>query len=115
VRARLVGMGESLQEAASDLGARPWTAFWRVTFPLLLPAVLAGALLAFTFSFDDFVVTFFLNGPATATLPQRIFGMLRFGVSPVANAVATAGLVLTLTSLTIVGWLLSRARLLRLA
>lgn len=97
VRARLVGMDRTLDEAAADLGATPLQTLRRVTIPLLSPAILAGALLAFTFSFDDFVLTFFVSGASSTTLPLRIFSMLRFGVSPAVNAIATVMLVVTLT------------------
>lgn len=97
VRARLVGMDRSLDEAAADLGATPLETLRRVTIPLLYPAILAGALLAFTFSFDDFVLTFFVSGASSTTLPLKIFSMLRFGISPVVNAVATVMLAVTLT------------------
>jgi spermidine/putrescine transport system permease protein len=97
VRARLAGMDRTLDEAAQDLGATPWRTLWRVTIPLLYPAILAGGLLAFTFSFDDFVLTFFVAGAGSTTLPLLIFSMLRFGVSPVVNAIATVMLVVTLT------------------
>ncbi len=97
VRARLAGMDRTLDEAAADLGATPVRTLLRITFPLLYPAILAGALLAFTFSFDDFVLTFFVSGATSTTLPLRIFSMLRFGISPVVNAVATVMLVVTLT------------------
>ena len=97
VRARLAGMDHALEEAAQDLGATPLRTLWRVTIPLLYPAILAGGLLAFTFSFDDFVLTFFVAGAGSTTLPLLIFSMLRFGVSPVINAVATGMLAVTLT------------------
>jgi len=97
VRARLVGMDRTLEEAAADLGATPIQTLRRVTIPLLYPAILAGGLLAFTFSFDDFVLTFFVSGATSTTLPLKIFSMLRFGISPVVNAVATVMLVVTLT------------------
>jgi ABC-type spermidine/putrescine transport system permease subunit II len=97
VRARLAGMDRSLEEAAQDLGATPLRTLWRVTIPLLYPAILAGGLLAFTFSFDDFVLTFFVAGAGSTTLPLLIFSMLRFGVSPVINAIATVMLLVTLT------------------
>jgi len=97
VRARLAGMDRTLEEAAQDLGATPIRTLWRVTIPLLYPAIIAGGLLAFTFSFDDFVLTFFVAGAGSTTLPLLIFSMLRFGVSPVVNAVATVMLVVTLT------------------
>ena len=99
VRARLAGMDRTLEEAAQDLGATPIRTIWRITVPLLYPAILAGGLLAFTFSFDDFVLTFFVSGATSTTLPLKIFSMLRFGVSPVINAVATVMLVVTLASI----------------
>ncbi len=99
VRARLAGMDRTLEEAAQDLGATPIRTIWRITIPLLYPAILAGGLLAFTFSFDDFVLTFFVSGATSTTLPLKIFSMLRFGVSPVINAVATVMLVVTLASI----------------
>lgn len=99
VRARLAGMDRTLEEAAQDLGATPIRTIWRVTIPLLYPAILAGGLLAFTFSFDDFVLTFFVSGATSTTLPLKIFSMLRFGVSPVINAVATVMLLVTLASI----------------
>jgi len=99
VRARLAGMDRTLEEAAQDLGATPIRTIWRVTIPLLYPAILAGGLLAFTFSFDDFVLTFFVSGATSTTLPLKIFSMLRFGVSPVINAVATVMLIVTLASI----------------
>jgi spermidine/putrescine transport system permease protein len=98
VRARMAGLDDSLDEASADLGATPWTTFWSVTIPLLLPAIIAGGLLAFTFSFDDYVITQFVSGPQSSTLPIRIWGMVRFGVSPIVNAVATVILFFTLTS-----------------
>ena len=99
VRARLAGMDRTLEEAAQDLGATPIRTIWRITIPLLYPAILAGGLLAFTFSFDDFVLTFFVSGATSTTLPLKIFSMLRFGVSPVINAVATVMLIVTLGSI----------------
>ena len=95
VRARFVGMGQALEEASYDLGAAPLATFRQITLPRLAPAVLAGGLLAFTFSFDDFYTSFFVSGAGTTTLPLFIFSSLRFGVSPVVNA--TAALVLALT------------------
>jgi spermidine/putrescine transport system permease protein len=96
VRARLSGMDRSLEEAAMDLGADPPTTFMKVTLPLILPGVMAGALLAFTLSFDDFVITFFVAGAGASTLPLKIYSMIKFGVSPVINALSTVLLVATL-------------------
>ena len=96
VRARLAGMDRSVEEAAQDLGATPVQTFFRVTLPLILPGVMAGALLAFTLSFDDFVITFFVSGVGSSTLPLKIYSMIKFGVSPVINALSTVVLVATL-------------------
>src|SRR5688572_3685903 len=96
VRARLSGMDRSIEEAAQDLGANPIQTFLRVTLPLILPGVMAGALLAFTLSFDDFVITFFVAGVGSSTLPLKIYSMIKFGVSPVINALSTVVLVATL-------------------
>lgn len=96
VRARLAGMDRSMEEAAQDLGASPIQTFLRVTLPLILPGVMAGALLAFTLSFDDFVITFFVSGVGSSTLPLKIYSMIKFGVSPVINALSTAVLVATM-------------------
>jgi spermidine/putrescine transport system permease protein len=95
VRARLSGMDRSLEEAAQDLGANPVTTFVRVTLPLILPGVMAGALLAFTLSFDDFVITFFVAGVGSSTLPLKLYSMIKFGISPVINALSTVVLVAT--------------------
>jgi ABC-type spermidine/putrescine transport system permease subunit II len=98
VRARFVGMGQTLEEASFDLGAGPLATFRQVTLPRLAPAILAGGLLAFTFSFDDFYTSFFVSGAGTTTLPLYIFSSLRFGVSPVVNATAAIMLGLTLVA-----------------
>jgi spermidine/putrescine transport system permease protein len=89
-------MDRSVEEAAQDLGANPVETFLRVTLPLILPGVMAGALLAFTLSFDDFVITFFVAGVGSTTLPLQIYSMIRFGVSPVINALSTVVLVVTI-------------------
>ena len=107
VRARFVGMGQTVEEASFDLGAGPLATFRQVTLPRLAPAILAGALLAFTFSFDDFITSFFVAGAGTTTLPLRIFASLRFGVSPIVNATATMMLALTLTA-TVVAYVVLR-------
>src|ERR687894_1918406 len=96
VRARLAGMDRSVEEAAQDLGASPMQTFLRVTLPLILPGVMAGGLLAFTLSFDDFVITFFVSGVGSSTLPLKIYSMIKFGVSPVINALSTVVLVATM-------------------
>jgi len=95
VRARLVDMNPNYEEAARDLGANEWRTFWRITFPLILPGVLAGALLAFTISLDDFVVTFFTRGAGFDTLPIYVFGLLKLSPTPAINAISTLMLVLS--------------------
>ena len=97
VRARLAGMDESIFEAARDLGATPWATFRRVTFPLILPALVAGFLMGFTLSIDDFVITFFVAGVGVTTLPLQIYSMIKVAVTPEVNAVSTLLMGLTLT------------------
>jgi spermidine/putrescine transport system permease protein len=99
VRARLSGMDRTLVEASYDLYASPWRTFRQITFPQLLPAIVAGFLLSFTFSFDDYVITSFVSGPGSSTLPIFIFGQVKTGVTPATNAVATMMLFLTLLML----------------
>jgi putrescine transport system permease protein len=89
VQSRLVGFDESLEEAAMDLGARPATVFFRITLPLIVPALVSGWLLAFTLSWDDLVISQFVAGPGSSTLPMVIFSKVRLGVSPDVNALAT--------------------------
>jgi spermidine/putrescine transport system permease protein len=108
VIARLGQTDSSLEEASRDLGAGPVSTFTRITLPSLAPAIIAGALLVFTLSLDEFVVAFFTNGPTTPTLPIVIYSMVRFGVTPEINALAA---LLLLVSFTIV---LSAQRITRL-
>ena len=91
VRARLKSYDWSLNEASRDLGATALTTFWRITFPLILPSVVAGALLAFTLSIDEFIIAYFTAGAgqSSTTLPMQIYAMIRFGVTPEINAMAT--------------------------
>jgi spermidine/putrescine transport system permease protein len=89
VRARMASIGFTLEEAAGDLYANEWQAFWRVTFPLLVPGILGGALFAFTLSLDDYVISNFTSGPGSTTLPIRIVGMIRRNITPEINAVST--------------------------
>jgi len=96
VRARLAGMDESIFEAARDLGATPWQTFRLVTLPLIMPGVIAGALMAFTLSIDDFVITFFTSGVGTKTLPLEIYTMIKVAVTPEVNAVSALLMALTL-------------------
>ena len=95
VKARLQGFDDALEEAARDLGASPFQTFWRVTFPLIWPGVLSGALMAFTLSFDDFLITFFTAGVVSDTLPLKIYAMIKFGVSREINALSTLMLAIT--------------------
>ena len=97
VRARLSGMDESIFEAARDLGATPWQTFRLVTFPLIMPGIVAGALMAFTLSIDDFVITFFTAGAGVPTLPLTIYTMVKIAVTPEVNALSTLLMLITLT------------------
>jgi spermidine/putrescine transport system permease protein len=97
VHARVAGMDDSLFEAARDLGATPWRTFRLVTFPLILPGVIAGLLMSFTMSIDDFVITFFTAGVGVSTLPLQIYSMIKIAVTPEVNAVSTLLMLITLT------------------
>ena len=89
VKARLVGIDKSLEEAARDLGASPARTFFDITLPLILPAVLSGCILAFAMSFDDVVISLFVTGPTLSTLPIKVYTQLRTGVTPEINALCT--------------------------
>jgi spermidine/putrescine transport system permease protein len=108
VRARLSGMDRTMVEASYDLFATPWRTFWQITFPQLLPAIVAGFLLSFTFAFDDYLITTFVNGRGTSTIPLYVFGQIRKGVTPATNAVAAIMLLVTLGILLIGQWVLTR-------
>jgi spermidine/putrescine transport system permease protein len=95
VLARLEGMDENLEEAAMILGADEITTFWKVTVPQLWPGILSGALLAFTMSFDDFVITSFVSGSGSSTLPIVVYGMVRRNIEPSINAISTIILLVT--------------------
>lgn len=99
VLARIQGMDQNLEEAAMNLGADEITTFWKITVPQLWPGILAGALLAFTMSFDDFVITFFVSGVGSTTLPLLVYGMVRKSIEPSINAIST--LILIVTTITI--------------
>jgi putrescine transport system permease protein len=99
VQSRLAGFDESLEEAAMDLGARPMTVFFRITLPLIVPAIVSGWLLAFTLSWDDVVVSQFVAGPSSTTLPMVIFSKVRLGVSPDVNALATLMVLIVATGI----------------
>jgi len=102
VRARLSSFNRELEEAAKDLGASEWRTFWDVLVPHMQPGLIAGALLAFTLSLDDFVITFFTAGPDTITFPVKVYSMLRFSVTPEVNAASTVLIVVTVV-LTAIG------------
>ena len=103
VRARAANMDPRLEEAARDLGASAWGAFVHVTLPLILPAVIAGGLLAFSLSFDDYVVTTFNSGVGSSTLPLYIYGRIKFGVTPEINAIST--IIVAITAIAIfIAW-----------
>jgi len=108
VRARLSGMDRTHVEASYDLYGSPWRTFWQITFPQLLPAIVAGFLLSFTFSFDDYVITTFVSGAGSTTLPLYVFSTIRKGVTPATNAVAAIMLLITLGVLVIGQFLIWR-------
>lgn len=109
ILARMQRLDRSLEEAAMDLGADEWTTFRTITLPLLRPGILAAALLAFPWSFNDFVITFFVAGVGTSTLPLRVYAMIRLGVSPMVNALGTLIVVVPLVLLAL-GMLLTQRK-----
>ena len=109
VRTRMRGMDRTLIEASEDLYATPWRTFVQVTLPQLLPAIVSGALLAFTFSFDDFIIAFFTSGQ-DQTVPIYLFASIRRGVSPAVNAIATVLLLVTVLSMIVAGLVYRRGR-----
>lgn len=108
VAARLRGLDRGLEDAAADLGAGPLRVFLTITLPLLAPAVLAGALLAFTLSLDDLVIASFVSGPGSTTLPMRLYGQVRLGVNPEINAASTILVVLVSAFVLLASWLTVR-------
>lgn len=106
VQARAAGTGEALEEAAADLGAVPWRTFFAVTLPVMAPAVLAGALLAFTFSFDDVITSLFVQRPGTSTLPIQILSSFKPGLKGDVAAIVVMTLVVSLVGLLIAALLL---------
>ncbi|MCC7199858.1 MAG: ABC transporter permease subunit [Gammaproteobacteria bacterium] len=101
VQSRLATFDDALEEAAMDLGARPAKVFFLITLPIIFPAILAGWMLAFTLSWDDLVITSFVSGPGSSTLPQVIFSKVRLGVSPDVNALAT--IMVLIVAIAVVG------------
>jgi putrescine transport system permease protein len=108
IQSRLSTLDESLEEAAMDLGARPWKVFMVITLPIIFPAILAGWLLAFTLSWDDLVITSFVSGPGSSTLPLVIFSKVRLGVSPDINALATIMVTLVAIGIFAAGFYMQR-------
>jgi putrescine transport system permease protein len=103
IQSRLLTLDESLEEAAMDLGARPAKVFFVITLPIIFPAILSGWLLAFTLSWDDLVITSFVSGPGSTTLPQLIFSKVRLGVNPSINALATVMVLLVAVCIVFAG------------
>jgi putrescine transport system permease protein len=108
VQSRLSTMDESLEEAAMDLGARPWKVFFLITLPIIAPAIASGWLLAFTLSLDDLVIASFAAGPSTNTLPMMIFSKVRIGVTPEINALATIMVGIVALFVILAGVMMSR-------
>jgi spermidine/putrescine transport system permease protein len=104
VRSRLASVDQAIEEAAADLGASAWQRFWHVTLPILRPGILAGALLAFALSLDDFVVSFFTSGPGSTTLPIYIYSSVKRGVTSEIHAVSTMLIVAALLGTILVTW-----------
>ncbi len=96
VRASLKGFDRRLEEAAQDLGASPWQTFRHITLPLIMPGILGGALLAFTLSLDDFIISFFTTGPGGTLLPIEVYGRVKRAVTPTINAISTVMLLLSM-------------------
>jgi spermidine/putrescine transport system permease protein len=109
VRARLEGFNRELAEAAQDLGATEWQVFRDVMIPFLRPGLVAGGMLAFTLSLDDFVITFFTTGPNTVTFPVKVYSMVRFSVTPEVNAASTVLIVVTVVMTAAALWMQHRA------
>ncbi len=108
VKARLVGIDKSLEEAARDLGASPARTFWDITLPLIMPAVLSGCILAFAMSFDDVVISIFVTGPTLSTLPIKVYTQLKTGVTPEINALCTVILLVVVLGLFVYSFLTSK-------
>lgn len=110
VQARLQGLDPSLEEAALDLGATPLQAFWLVIVPCLRPAIFSGALMAFTLSMDELIVTFFTASPSSATLPLKVFGMAKVGLNPMLNALSAVFILTTVAFVLLSDYLRQLAR-----
>ena len=108
VRARLRKLDPVLEEAAHDLGATPWLAFRHITLPLLMPGVIGAVLMAFTLSLDDFIISFFLAGAGSTTLPVKVYGMLKTAVTPEVNALSAVLVVISMVLVTVATWIQRR-------
>ncbi len=102
MRARIAGLDGALEEAAMDLGARPFVAFYKVILPLLVPGITSGAMLSFTLSLDDVIISFFTSGPASTTLPLKVYAMVKTGVTPEVNALSTMIMLVMITIVLII-------------
>ncbi len=108
IQSRLAGTGQDLEEAALDLGARPFRVLWDITLPQLAPGMIAGWLLAFTLSLDDLVIATFVSGPGSTTLPMLIYSRIRLGLRPDINALATIIIVVVAIGVLLAGWIMIR-------
>ena len=115
VRAQLAAFDRNLEEAALDLGARPFAVLWHITLPGISPALVSGWLLAFTMSLDDLVVASFVSGPAATTLPMAVYSSVRIGVTPEVNALATVFLAVVVTIVALAAWVMARQERRRVA
>jgi putrescine transport system permease protein len=109
VQARMSQADRSIEEAAMDLGSKPWQVMWDVTLPVISPAILSGWLLAFTISMDEVVITSFTTGPGSTTLPLLIWSKVKLGVTPDVNALATLTVLVVGVGVAVAGWVLNRA------
>ncbi len=108
VSSRLSEVDKSIEEAAMDLGANRFKVFFLITLPMIAPALVAGWLLAFTLSLDDLVIASFVSGPASTTLPMKVFSSVRLGVSPKINALATLMILVVLVAAVVAWWMMAR-------
>jgi putrescine transport system permease protein len=109
VRARMLQAEQDIEEAAMDLGSKPWQVMFDITLPVIFPAILSGWLLAFTISLDDVVITSFTTGPGNTTLPLLIWSKVKLGVTPDVNALATLTVLVVGTGVAVAGWIMNRA------
>lgn len=109
VQSRLISAERDIEEAAMDLGSKPWQVLWDITLPVIFPAILSGWLLAFTISLDEVVITSFTTGPGNTTLPLLIWSKVKLGVTPDINALATIIVLVVGVGVVIAGWLMNRA------